>query len=326
MAVIKERAPGVKKKVRKRSDTSTAIVVAGLPKKPRKARAASPAPKRKRKRPSRPAPVDLERKDFFGESNAVSPQVGQSQVRRGSLVLAPTTGQNNLLLISSPVAPAPSPRRRVLYILLLLLLMVGSFWMGRFTDHPVGLPVDFQSEAPTSSPAPASSTATVAAAIPAVISAPAAHTAAAKPKTSITSSIVASIKAKVAAIRHGSGTALREVSVGTSSRGGLTLKFDQPVSWTTKDNDGRGEAEVDIAGVRNLGTFPRNLPLPPGVMVIHAAISGPDTLRLWFTLLPNLRVFAAPDGGGPSRTLNVYFRTDAEGSAAPTLPAAVTRN
>jgi hypothetical protein len=53
-------------------------------------------------------------------------------------------------------------------------------------------------------------------------------------------------------------------------------------------------------------------------MVIHAGITGPDTLRLWFTLLPNLKLFAAP-GSGPSQTLNVYFRADAEGDAAPTV-------
>jgi hypothetical protein len=151
---------------------------------------------------------------------------------------------------------------------------------------------------------------------------PVASSAVARPKANIASAIVASIKAKVASLRHAPETALREVSVGTSSHGGITLKFDRPVSWTVHDNGGRGEAEVDIAGVRNLGTFPRNLPLPPGVMVIHAAINGSDTLRLWFTLLPSLRAFSSPEGG-PSQILNVYFRTDTEGSAAPALPEAL---
>jgi hypothetical protein len=320
MAVSKERGTGAKKKTRRRTSTSTAIVATGVQKKTRKARTASPAAKRKR--PSRPAQVDLGQKDFFGETNAVSPQVRQSQVQRGSLVLAPTMGHSNLLLVSSPTAPPPSPRRRMLYLLLLLLLMVGSFWLGRFTYHPVaGAPVDFQSQAPASGTVPASSTAPVASTA-AVTPAPATHTAAGRPKTNIASAIVASIKAKVAAIRRGSDTALREVSVGTSSRGGITLKFDRPVSWTVKDNGGRGEAEVDIAGVRNLGTFPRNLPLPPGVIVIHAGITGPDTLRLWFTLLPNLRAFTSPDSG-PSQVLNVYFRTDDQGSTAPALPQAI---
>jgi hypothetical protein len=298
MAIVKERAPGAKKKARRRTAAAEAAVIAVPQKKVRKARASS-----------------VPQEDLFGPGSVVSPRVGQDQVHRSSLVLAPTTGQSKLLMVSEPAAPQPVSRRHDwLLLFVILLLVAASFWLGRLSYRPAGAPVDFQGSAQTSSAAPVASTAPAAARlVPASASA-----AVTKPKPHTVSALVASIKAKVAALRHGSGTALREVSVGTSSHGGLTLKFDQPVSWTTKDNGGHGEAEVDIAGVRNLGTFPRNLPLPPGVMVIHAGITGPDTLRLWFTLLPNLKIFAAPDSG-PSQTLNVYFRADSEGDAAPTV-------
>lgn len=302
MAIVKQRAPGAKKKTRRRTAAAEATVIAVPQKKVRKARASTVA-----------------QEDLFGPGSVVSPRVGQDQVHRSSLVLAPTTGQSKLLMVSEPAAPQPISRRHDWLLLFVVLLLVGaSFWLGRLSYRPAGAPVDIQSSAPASSTAPA-------AAKPAATSAPAAIPAAVtKPKPHTVSALVASLKAKVTALRHGSGTSLREVSVGTSSHGGLTLKFDQPVSWTTKDNGGHGEAEVDIAGVRNLGTFPRNLPLPPGVMVIHAGITGPDTLRLWFTLLPNLKIFSAPDSG-PSQVLNVYFRTDSEGNTAATpAPAGQT--
>ena len=308
MAIVKERASGAKKKTRRRTAAAEATVITAPQKKVRKARA-----------PAAP------QEDLFGPSSVVSPRIRQDQVHRNSLVLAPTTGQGKLLMVGEPVAPQPVSRRHDwLLLFVILLLVAASFWLGRLSSHPAGAAVDFQSAAPASSTVPAAGT-VPAAARPAVASAPvAAPSAATKPKPHGVSALVASIKAKVAALRHGSGTALREVSVGTSSHGGLTLKFDQPVTWTTKDNGGKGEAEVDIAGVRNLGTFPRNLPLPPGVMVIHAGITGPDTLRLWFTLLPNLKIYSAPDNG-PAQTLNVYFRADSEGSAAPVAaPAART--
>jgi hypothetical protein len=58
--------------------------------------------------------------------------------------------------------------------------------------------------------------------------------------------------------------------------------------------------------------------------VIHAGITGPDTLRLWFTLLPGLKIFSAPDSG-PSQALNVFFRADPAANASPTAaPAART--
>jgi hypothetical protein len=259
---------------------------------------------------------------MFDPGSVVSPRIQRDQVPRSSMVLAPTTGQSKLLMVSEPAGPQPVSRRHDwLLLLVILLLVVASFWLGRLSYRPAGAPVDFQGPAAVSSAAPAPGTAPVGtrpAATPVPVAAPAAVT---KPKPHAVSALVASLEAQVAALRHGSGTGLREVSVGTSSHGGLTLKFDQPVSWTTKDNGGHGEAEVDIAGVRNLGTFPRNLPLPPGVMVIHAGITGPDTLRLRFTLLPNLKIFSAPDRG-PSQTLNVYFRADSEGGAAPTAAPA----
>ncbi len=302
MAIVKERTPAAKKKTRRRVAAAEAAVVAVPQKKTRKARASTVA-----------------QEDLFGPGSVVSPRVGQDQVHRSSLVLAPATGQSKLLMVNEPAAPQPVSRRHDwLLLIVVLLLVAASFWLGRLSYRPAGAPVDFQSSAPASNAAPAASSvpaATRQAATSASAAAPALVT---RPRPHTVSALVASIKAKVADLRHGSGTSLREVSVGTSSRGGLTLKFDQPVSWTTKDNGGHGEAEVDIAGVHNLGTFPRNLPLPPGVMVIHAGITGPDTLRLWFTLLPNLKIFSTPDSG-PSQTLNVYFRADSAGDASPTI-------
>jgi hypothetical protein len=302
MAIVKERVPGTKR-TRRRTAATEAAAVAVPKKKVRKARASA-------------APQE----DLFDPGSVVSPRVRQDQVRHSSMVLAPATGQSELLMVA---APQPVSRRHDwLLLFVILLLVAASFWLGRLSYRPAGAAVDFQSPAPASSTAPAAGTALIAAkpaATPVPVATPAAVT---KPKAHAVSALVAFLEAQVAALRHGSSTALREVSVGTSSRGGLTLKFDQPVSWTSKDNGGRGEAEVDIAGVRNLGTFPRNLPLPPGVMVIHAGITGPDTLRLWFTLLPNLKVFSVPDRG-PSQTLNVYFRADSEGSAAPTAATTV---
>jgi hypothetical protein len=306
MAIVKERATDAKKKTR-RATAAVEAADGALPrKKARKARASA-------------APQE----DPFAPGSVVSPRIRQDQVHRSSMVLAPTTGQSELLMVSEPAAPQPVSRRHDwLLLFVILLLVAASFWLGRLSYRPAGAAVDFQSPAPASSAVPAAATA-LAEARPAATAVPVAMPAAVtKPKPHTVSALVASIKAKMAALRHGSGTGLREVSVGTSVRGGLTLKFDQPVSWTTKDNGGHGEAEVDIAGVHNLGTFPRNLPLPPGVMVIHASITGPDTLRLWFTLLPNLKIFSAP-GSGPSQILNVYFRGESEGSAAPTSAPAV---
>jgi hypothetical protein len=117
-------------------------------------------------------------------------------------------------------------------------------------------------------------------------------------------------------------TTLLEVSVGTRTRGGLTLKFDQPVSWTVSDNLGKGDAQVDIQGVHSLDTFPRNLPLPPGVKIIHAGIVDADTLHLRFTLRQNVRAFTAP-AEGPATVLSLFFRTAAEGSAPPALPQGI---
>lgn len=308
MAIVKERASGAKQKTRRRAAAAEATGIAVPPKKVRKARASA-----------------VPQEDMFGPGSVVSPRVEKSQVRRGSLVLAPSMGESKLLMVSEPAVPQPISRRHDwLLLFVVLLLVAASFLLGRLSYRPAGAPVDFQSAAPASATVPAASTSPAVGKAAAAAAPAAAPNVATKPKPHTVSALVASIKAKVASLRHGSGTALREVSVGTSSRGGLTLKFDQPVSWTSKDNGGKGEAEVDIAGVRNLGTFPRNLPLPPGVMVIHAGINGPDTLRLWFTLLPNLKISTAPDNG-PSQVLNVYFRADSAVNAAPTaVPAART--
>jgi hypothetical protein len=299
MAIGKERASGVKMTGR-RTAAAESVDGAARQKKVRKARASVAPPE-----------------DMFGPGSVVSPRISQGEVRRSSMVLASTTGQSELLMVKEPAALQPVSRRHDgLLLFVILLLVAASFWLGRLSYRPAGAAVDFQSPAPAAGTVPA-------VARPAATSlATPASAAVTKPRPRTVSALVASIRSRVAALRRGSGTGLREVSVGTSSRGGLTLKFDQAVSWSTKDNGGHGEAEVDIAGVHNLGTFPRNLPLPPGVMVIHAGITGPDTLRLWFTLLPDLKIFSSPEQG-PSQTLNVYFRPDSEVSVTPTATPAV---
>lgn len=200
-------------------------------------------------------------------------------------------------------------RRRAALFLLTVLLMFGSYLLGRDTYQPPMAPVDF--ETPTlPTPAPAPKTLATAP----VVTAPPPATTPAAPAPSVMLAAAATQAAPV--------TTLLEVSVGTRTRGALTLKFDQPVSWTVSDNLGKGDAQVDIQGVHNLDTFPRNLPLPPGVKVIHAGIVDADTLHLRFTLRQNVRAFTAP-GDGPSTTLSLFFRTAAEGSAAPALPQAI---
>lgn len=199
-------------------------------------------------------------------------------------------------------------RRRAALLLLTLLLMFGSYLLGRDTSQPATAPVDFETPtlppSPATTPAPAPKTVATA---PVLVTTPA--------PTSLT--VIPTAGTQAAPV-----TTLLEVSVGTRTRGGLTLKFDQPVSWTVSDNLGKGDAQVDIQGVHNLDTFPRNLPLPPGVKVIHAGIVDADTLHLRFTLRQNVRAFTSP-AEGPSNLLSLFFRTAAEGNAAPLLPQGI---
>ena len=196
---------------------------------------------------------------------------------------------------------------------LVLLLMLGSFLLGRATFQAPAPPVDFETPtlpaSPSTAPAvpPASQTVTAAA----MITAP--------PLASTPVVSAASVLTPAMATEAVPVTAILEATVGTHSNGGLTLKFDHPVSWTVSNNNGKGDAEVDIQGVRDLDTFPRNLPLPPGVKVIHAGIVDADTLHLRFTLRPNVRAFTAPTEG-PSPVLSLFFRTAAQGNVLPALP------
>jgi len=196
-------------------------------------------------------------------------------------------------------------RRRVALLILILLLMLGSFWIGRATfQSPAALP-----------PAPVLAAAAPA---PAAVSAPQAVTAPVAPKAAATvaAAVAASIPAGATAApaARGPETTLLEVSVGTTKRGGLTLKFDHPVSWVLDSPAGGGYAAIDVQGVRALGTFPRNLPLPPGVKAIHAGIIAADTLNLSFDLRPGIQAYMSP-ANGPAAVLNVYFRTPIEQAA-----------
>jgi hypothetical protein len=230
--------------------------------------------------------------------------------------MAPKTMPINKRTPQEEISPKGRRRRRAALLLLTLLLMFGSYLLGRDTSQPTMAPVDF--ETPTLPPAPSTTPPTPAPApktvvpVP-VITTPAPATSAAPASLTVT---------PMAATQAAPVTTLLEVSVGTRTRGGLTLKFDQPVSWTVSDNLGKGDAQVDIQGVHNLDTFPRNLPLPPGVRVIHAGIVDADTLHLRFTLRQNVRAFTAPSEG-PSTSLSLFFRTAAEGSALPALPQAI---
>jgi len=188
-------------------------------------------------------------------------------------------------------------RRRLLLLLILLLLSFGSFWLGRLTvgtEPAAVLPV-----APASAPTPS--------AAPAAMPVATVPAAGAVPKIAV--SVPPAASATIAA-RPERETTLLEVSVGTSNRGGLTLVFDHPVDWTVQSPTD-GHAELDVEGVRALGVFPRNLPLPPCVKAIHAVISAPDTLNLKFDLKPGIQAYTLP-GSGPASSVNVYFRTPLE--------------
>jgi hypothetical protein len=224
-----------------------------------------------------------------------------------------TTPVKNNYAPHTEVSSKGRRRRRAALLLLTLLLMFGSYLLGRDTYQPPAAPVEFETPtlppAPSTTPAPAPKT---------IVPAPVVTT----PPPATTPAPTALMVMPTAATLVAPVTTLLEVSVGTRTRGGLTLKFDHPVSWTVDDNTGKGDAEVDIQGVHSLDTFPRNLPLPPGVKIIHAGIVDADTLHLRFTLRPNVRAFTAP-ATGPSTTLILYFRTAAEGTAPPALPQAI---
>ena len=218
-------------------------------------------------------------------------------------------------VVDDEVSPRGKRRRRGALLLLILLLLLLGYWAFRTFYHPA-VPVDIQP--PVAAPAalpPA----------PATTPAPAAHTEVVQPAvtTPAVSAATAPASLTIATPQPveppAPPTNLLEVSVGTSVRGGLTMKFDRPVNWSVLGNDGRGSVEVAVLGVRDLGTFPRNLPLPPGVKVIHAGIIEPDTLRLRFSLIPGVRAVTAP-ADGPAPALNIFFRTAREIAAMPALP------
>jgi hypothetical protein len=219
------------------------------------------------------------------------------------------TASSATTAINTKAAPSvQGQKRRIAAILILiLLLMLGCFWLGRATFEapaPIAQPVVPVVPPPiVTTPAPAKAT---------VSAAPAAIEVARPPVTAPAGITVA---AGVPAMRSGPDTTLLEVSVGTTKRGGMTLVFNHPVSWTVKTSADDGHAELDVEGVRALGTFPRNLPMPPGVTVIHAGISLPDTLNLKFNLRPGIQAYTSPQSG-PASALNIYFRTPIEQAAA----------
>lgn len=214
-----------------------------------------------------------------------------------------TVGKAAKPLGPAPLAAQPAEEHRrpgILLLILIPLLMLGSFWIGRLTP---------QAPASGSASTPAPDMATSASAAP--------QTAAA-PKAAVTNPHGTA----ASTVRPGPETTLQEVSVGTTSRGGLTLRFDHPVDWKAAGTTGGAQAELEVRGVRALGTFPRNLPLPPGVTAIHAGTTAPDTLNLKFNLQPGIRMVTVPVVG-PAAALNIYFRNPAEEALAPSSPASV---
>ena len=197
-------------------------------------------------------------------------------------------------------------RRRMALLILILLLMFLSFWIGKASfQSPAPLPPAPVLVAPAPAPVPA---AVSAAPVVTVAPAPKAATLAAAVAVSIPASSTA------VAVPNGPETTLLEVSVGTTKRGGLTLKFDHPVSWTVDSAAGSTHAEIDVQGVHALGTFPRNLPLPPGIKAIHAGITASELLNLGFDLRPGYQAYTSPMNG-PAAVLNIYFRTAIEQAA-----------
>ena len=209
---------------------------------------------------------------------------------------------------ATPAATEPDERRRApLLFIVIPLLMLGSFWIGRVTTSATRE----TASAPITIASPAAAPATIPpGTAPTVVSAPQVT---AGTKTAAPGGAAASRRA-------GAETSLVEVSVGTTSRGGLALRFDHPVAWQVTSALGGAEADLDVRGVRALGTFPRNLPLPPGVSTIRAGITAPDTLNLKFALQPGIRAFTVP-GTGPAASLNIYFRTPAEEALDAAEPA-----
>lgn len=224
---------------------------------------------------------------------------------------APTRAQAPVKPRTSTLAPATTEqedrRPAPLLFIIIPLLMLGSFWVGRATT----------------------SVSREAASAPITVASPAAALATIPPGTAPTlvSATQATAGTKMPAPagagfnrRGGAETSLVEVSVGTTSRGGLALRFDHPVAWQVTSALGGAEADLDVRGVRALGTFPRNLPLPPGVTTIRAGITAPDTLNLKFALQPGVHAFTVP-GIGPAASLNIYFRTPAEEAQDASEPA-----
>lgn len=207
------------------------------------------------------------------------------------------------------ISPQGRRRRRIALLLLLLLLLLGGFWIGRLT-------------APVPAPAPAEIPAPALPPIPAAATTPSVAASTAPPAASITIAVAAAVTAPSASTAASTlpATRLLEVRVGTTRLGGLTLRFDHPVSWVLQDPPDSRQAELDVQGVNALAAFPRNLPLPPGLAALHAQQVAPDILKLQFDLRRRIRAYASP-AAGPAAALTIYFRTPAEANLPAPAPA-----
>ena len=242
-------------------------------------------------------------------SRATNPRATEAAERQLDLI-APLTQETPMRAAAPVSAEQEEPRRGLWLFILIPLLMLVSFWIGRISTRATN-----QDMITITAPTPAASTAAPGSSQTGPSQAQAAATAVSAKKPGLIARLIARHRA--------SETSLVEVSVGTTSRGGLTLRFDHPVAWQVTSAQGGAEADLDVRGVRALGTFPRNLPLPPGVTAIRAGITPPDTLNLRFNLQPGIRAFTVP-GIGPAGSLDIYFRTPAEEAADATEPATGT--
>lgn len=212
----------------------------------------------------------------------------------------------------TPAAENPERGRRTVVIVIILLFALGCLWALRTLFHGA--------EAPQVAQAPA----------PVPVAATAAKPAAPAPVAVTKAVVVAAAPAHKPAHRmagiHGARnereSALLGAGSGTTSRGGVTLMFDHPVNWRLNNQAGSDRIALDVEGVRKMGTFPRNLPLPPGVNAIHAGITAPDTLNLGFDVQPGMQAYTAP-GAGPASVLNIYFRRAGEESPTPSASGAL---
>src|SRR5579885_554308 len=149
------------------------------------------------------------------------------------------TNPAHVPVVTEEVSPRGRRRRRWALLLLILLLSLLGYWAFHTFYHPT-VPVDIQPPAAAPAAMPPA---------PAMTPLPAAHPQVAAPAVTAPAVAAATAPAALSAVNPLPAAAVQptnllEVSVGTSVHGGLTVKFDRPVSWSVLGNDGKGSSEV----------------------------------------------------------------------------------